>query len=93
MRFLFALPWTRFIVPGWTGWNKQKEVRKTIYNITRGQSRTALLLAQVVGETQRMMRDIVRQHIETYDEENMRDFVDVYLKEMAGSKDKSFTGN
>ena len=30
MRFLFALPWTRFIVPGWTGWNKQKEVRKRI---------------------------------------------------------------
>ena len=39
------------------------------------------------------MRDIVKQHVETYDEENMRDFVDVYLKEMAGSKDKSFTGN
>ena len=33
------------------------------------------------------------QHVETYDEENMRDFVDVYLKEIGSSKDPSFNGN
>ena len=47
---------------------------------------------QVVGETQQLMRDIVKQHMETYDEENMRDFVDVYLREMKSSSDVSFTG-
>merc|ERR550517_116492 len=69
LRILFALPWTRHIAPGWTGWNKQK---------------------QVVEETQVLMRKIVKQHVETYDEENMRDFVDVYLKEIVSSKDPSF---
>jgi len=69
LRILFALPWTRHIVPGWTGWNKQK---------------------QVVEETQVLMRKIVKQHVETYDEENMRDFVDVYLREISTSKDPSF---
>ena len=48
---------------------------------------------QVVGETQQLMRDIVRQHVETYDEDNMRDFVDVYLREMKTTTDVSFTGN
>ena len=38
------------------------------------------------------MRNIVKQHIENYDEGNMRDFVDVYLKEMARSKDPAFNG-
>ena len=48
---------------------------------------------QVVGETQELMRDIVRQHVETYDEDNMRDFVDVYLREMKTTADVSFTGS
>ena len=30
--------------------------------------------------------------METYDEENMRDFVDVYLREISTSKDPSFNG-
>ena len=38
------------------------------------------------------MRDIVRQHVDTYDEDNMRDFVDVYLREMKTTADVSFTG-
>ena len=38
------------------------------------------------------MRDIVQQHVETFDEDNMRDFVDVYLREMRNSPDVSFTG-
>ena len=37
------------------------------------------------------MKDIVKQHKETFDEDNLRDFVDVYLKEMRGSPDVSFT--
>ena len=36
---------------------------------------------------------VFTQHVETYDEENMRDFVDVYLKEIGSSKDPSFNGN
>ena len=71
LRFLFAIPISRFIAPEWTGWNKQK---------------------QVVEETQQLMRDIVKQHVETYDEDNMRDFVDVYLREMRCTADPSFTG-
>ena len=50
------------------------------------------LLVQVVEETQQLMRNIVKQHIENFDEGNMRDFVDVYLKEMASSKDPAFNG-
>ena len=52
-----------------------------------------IFTVQVVGETQQLMRDIVRQHVETYDEDNMRDFVDVYLREMKTTTDVSFTGN
>ena len=37
------------------------------------------------------MRDIVKQHKETFDEDNLRDFVDVYLKEMRSTPDVSFT--
>ena len=37
------------------------------------------------------MRDIVQQHRDTYDEDNMRDFVDVYLREMDRSPDPSFS--
>ena len=37
------------------------------------------------------MRDIVKQHKETFDEDNLRDFVDVYLKEMRTTPDASFT--
>ena len=33
------------------------------------------------------------QHVETFDEDNLRDFVDVYLKEIASSKDPAFNGN
>ena len=33
------------------------------------------------------------QHVETFDEENLRDFVDVYLKEIASSKDPAFNGD
>ena len=70
LRFLFALPPLRYILPEQTGWNKQKEV---------------------IEETSALMRDIVTQHKETFDEDNLRDFVDVYLKEMRSSPDASFT--
>ena len=33
------------------------------------------------------------QHVETFDEDNLRDFVDVYLKEIASSKDPAFNGD
>ena len=46
---------------------------------------------QVIEETSALMRDIVQQHRETYDEDNMRDFVDVYLREMDRSPDPSFS--
>ena len=47
--------------------------------------------SQVVEETYSLMRDIVKHHKETFDEDNLRDFVDVYLKEMRTSPDISFT--
>ena len=46
---------------------------------------------EVIDETSALMRDIITQHKETFDEENLRDFVDVYLKEMRRSPDVSFT--
>jgi len=46
---------------------------------------------EVVEETYSLMRDIVKHHKETFDEDNLRDFVDVYLKEMRTSPDISFT--
>ena len=46
---------------------------------------------EVIEETSALMRDIITQHKETFDEENLRDFVDVYLKEMRRSPDVSFT--
>lgn len=61
LRFLFAIPVSRFVAPEWTGWNKQK---------------------QVVEETQDLMKRIVREHKETFDSDNMRDFIDVYIREM-----------
>ena len=48
-------------------------------------------MTQVVEETYALMRDIVKQHKETFDEDNLRDFVDVYLKEMRTTPDASFT--
>ena len=46
---------------------------------------------QSIEETYALMRDIVKQHKESFDEENLRDFVDVYLKEMKNAPDPSFT--
>ena len=124
MRILFALPWTRHIVPGWTGWNKQKQV-KNVMSLPKAKFVGLLLVCfQVVEETQVLMRKIVKQvdyssaklsclifnerkvsqetsqqylksfqHVETFDEDNLRDFVDVYLKEIASSKDPAFNGN
>ena len=46
---------------------------------------------EVIEETSALMRDIVTQHKETFDEDNLRDFVDVYLKEMMSTPDVSFT--
>ena len=124
LRILFALPWTRHIVPGWTGWNKQKQV-KNVMSLPKAKFVGLLLVCfQVVEETQVLMRKIVKQvdyssaklsclifnerkvsqetsqqylksfqHVETFDEDNLRDFVDVYLKEIASSKDPAFNGN
>ena len=39
-----------------------------------------------------LMWQVLIQHVETYEEENMRDFVDVYLREIQSSKDPSFNG-
>ena len=44
------------------------------------------------GTLQFNISQVLIQHVETYDEENMRDFVDVYLREIASSKDPSFNG-
>ena len=46
---------------------------------------------EVIEETCSLMRDIVQEHKETYDEDNMRDFVDVYLREMKNTPDQSFS--
>ena len=67
LRILFALPWSRHLAPGWTGWTKQQ---------------------QVVGETQELVREIVREHRVTWEEGSKRDLVDVYLGELgAGGAD------
>ena len=38
-----------------------------------------------------LMREFVKQHKETFDEDNLRDFIDVYLKEMKTTSDASFS--
>ena len=61
LRILFALPWTRHIVPGWTGWNKQKQV-KNVMSLPKAKFVGLLLVCfQVVEETQVLMRKIVKQ--------------------------------
>ena len=44
-------------------------------------------ICKCVEESYALMRDIVKQHKETLDEDNPRDFVDMYLKEMKTSPD------
>ena len=39
-----------------------------------------------------MMKEIVEEHKQSYDENNMRDFIDVYLKEMKEGEASEFTG-
>ena len=39
------------------------------------------------------IRKIISEHRETFDEDNMRDFIDLYLKaEKSGDEDGAFTG-
>jgi hypothetical protein len=38
------------------------------------------IIIKVVGETQALMRNIIEEHKQSYDENNMRDFIDVYLR-------------
>ena len=56
-------------------------------------SKLSYILLPMQGTLQVHIAQLVIQHVETYDEENMRDFVDVYLKEIGSSKDPSFNGN
>ncbi|CAK8671316.1 unnamed protein product [Clavelina lepadiformis] len=39
------------------------------------------------------LQDIINQHEESYDQEDLRDFIDAFLKEMKKGKDKNFSGN
>ena len=55
-------------------------------------SKLSSILLPMQGTLQVHILQVLIQHVETYDEENMRDFVDVYLKEIASSKDPSFNG-
>ena len=55
-------------------------------------SKLSYILLPMQGTLQVYIARFVIQHVETYDEENMRDFVDVYLREIASSKDPSFNG-
>ena len=55
-------------------------------------SKLSYILLPIQGRLQFHIAQFVIQHVETYDEENMRDFVDVYLREIASSKDPSFNG-
>ncbi len=50
------------------------------------------LFFQVVGQTQQLMKEIVEEHKQSYDENNMRDFIDVYLREMKDGEAPEFTG-
>ena len=52
-----------------------------------------LIFIQIQERCASRIWHVFTQHVETYDEENMRDFVDVYLKEIGSSKDPSFNGN
>ena len=38
------------------------------------------------------MKEIVEEHKQSYDENNMRDFIHVYLKEMKEGEAPEFTG-
>jgi len=38
------------------------------------------------------VKEIVEEHKETFDENNMRDFIDVYLKEIKEGNDPDFNG-
>ena len=46
----------------------------------------------MVGQTQQLMKEIVEEHKQSYDENNMRDFIDVYLREMKDGEAPEFTG-
>ena len=39
-----------------------------------------------------MVKELVDEHKSTYDENHMRDFIDVYLKEIQENKDPDFNG-
>ncbi len=45
-----------------------------------------------MGQTQQLMKEIVEEHKQSYDENNMRDFIDVYLREMKDGEAPEFTG-
>ncbi|XP_076818420.1 cytochrome P450 2U1-like isoform X2 [Clavelina lepadiformis] len=39
------------------------------------------------------LQDIINQHEESYDQEDLRDFIDAFIKEMKKAKGKAFSGN
>ena len=46
-----------------------------------------------MAEVYKLVKDLVDEHKATYDENHMRDFIDVYLREIQASKDPDFNGN
>lgn len=45
---------------------------------------------KVTKDVQELVRDLVQYHQETYDPQDMRDFMDVYLQEIDNSKSPDF---
>ncbi len=49
-------------------------------------------LFQVIGDLQKLIKDLVDEHRNTFHKDDMRDFLDVYLKQITEEKDTDFNG-
>nr|AKH03504.1 cytochrome P450 3037B1 [Paracyclopina nana] len=63
LRFLFNMPWVRYLFPQASGWNTQKKI---------------------IGDLRDLVGGLVDEHKSNFDTSDMRDFMDVYLREMDG---------
>ncbi|CAK8694869.1 unnamed protein product [Clavelina lepadiformis] len=52
-----------------------------------------LRISRDLSNVLKFLQSIIDEHEQTYDKENMRDFIDAYLKEIKNGEDKDFTNN
>jgi hypothetical protein len=45
-----------------------------------------------VGDIHSLVKELVDEHKSTYDDNHMRDFIDVYLREIESTGDADFNG-